>query len=308
MAVEGQAGTSVAISLLVMRLSETITIYLAAGAPFGVASFLRAQPGGGGALALLKAAGAMLLWPFAASAILLARGRHLHGQPGTYRSSVDAPAEERVARARRDLLASVYRVYELAQESAALEPEKVELAVCGVRESIEKYTGLAMAAVEIKMRTRPDSREMELCRISGRTGDDLLLAGLCIHRRNISRINTHLDRARAGLVHALAEMREVLKAPCLNSQSDGRDAASLSEAILASYGRALEMFSLLDDQGAAMSAGRLFDVEAARLRRLEAAIVGGAHDARALGEERCTPHVSQTVLTGLSQRSNLSRG
>jgi hypothetical protein len=291
-----------------MRLSETITIYLAAGAPFGVASFLRAQPGGGGALALLKATGATLLWPFAASAILLARGRHLHGQSDTNGRSIDAPAEERVARAQRDLLAFVYRVFELAQESAGLEREKMELAACRVRESVEKYTGLAMAAVEIKMRTKPDSREMELCRISGRTGDDLLLAGLCVHRRNISRINAHLDRARAEIVHALAEMREVAYAPGLNSQTNVREAGELSEALLTSYGHAIEMFSLLDDQGAAMSVGRLLDVEAARLRRLEAAIVEGAHEASALGEEQCTPHVPQTLLTGLSQRSNLSRG
>ncbi|HEX8652119.1 MAG TPA: hypothetical protein VF708_14860 [Pyrinomonadaceae bacterium] len=303
-----QAGTCVAISLVVMRLSETITIYLAAGAPFGVASFLRAQPGGGGALALLKATGATLLWPFAASAILLARGRHLHGQSDTNGRSIDAPAEERVARAQRDLLAFVYRVFELAQESAGLEREKMELAACRVRESVEKYTGLAMAAVEIKMRTKPDSREMELCRISGRTGDDLLLAGLCVHRRNISRINAHLDRARAEIVHALAEMREVAYAPGLNSQTNVREAGELSEALLTSYGHAIEMFSLLDDQGAAMSVGRLLDVEAARLRRLEAAIVEGAHEASALGEEQCTPHVPQTLLTGLSQRSNLSRG
>ena len=291
-----------------MRLSETITIYLAAGAPFGVASFLRAQPGGGGALALLKATGATLLWPFAASAILLARGRHLHRQSDTNGRSIDAPAEERVARAQRDLLVSVYRVFELAQESAGLEREKMELAACRARESVEKYTGLAMAAVEIKMRTKPDSREMELCRISGRTGDDLLLAGLCVHRRNISRINAHLDRARAGVVHALAEMREVAYAPCLNSQSNVREASELSEMLLTSYGHAIEMFSLLDDQGAAMSVGRLLDVEAARLRRLEAVFVEGARDACALGEEQCTPHVSQTVLTGLSQRSNLNRG
>lgn len=293
-----------------MRLSETITIYLAAGAPFGVASYLRHdRPGMRRALALLKAAGTMLLWPIAASAILMTRGRHTDERADTYEGSVDATAGEKIAHARRALVASVYRVYELAQEASAdHEREVLELAACRVRESIEKYVGLAMAAAEINLRATPDSREMELCRISGRTGDDLLLAGLCIQRRNRARINAHLDRARDGLVHALADMREVLYVASLDSQANGRGASELSEAILTSYGHAIETFSLLDDQGAAMRMARLLDVEAARLRRLEAASVEGAQDACAPGEEQCTAHIPRTVLTGLSQRSNLSRG
>lgn len=307
MAIKESAGTCVAISFFVMRLSETITIYLAAGAPFGVASFLREQAGGRRALALLKATCATLLWPFAASAILMARGRRQHGRADTDERSIDARAREKVAQARRDLLASVYSVCELAQASFGQEREKMERAACGIRERVEQYIGLAMAASEIKMRDMPDRREIELCRISGRTGDDLLLAGLCIHRRNVARLNSHRDRARRELVHALAEMREMMDAACLNSQTSERDGHSLSEAILTSYGHAIEMFSLLDDAGAATSVARLLDTECARLRRLEAAIVEGARH-RPFGEEQCTPHVPQTVLTGLSQRSNLSRG
>jgi hypothetical protein len=291
-----------------MRLSETITIYLAAGAPFGVASFLRGESNGTRALALLKAAGATLLWPFAASAILLARQRQTRSQADADQRLLETlAAGEKVERARCDLLASVYRVSELAQALFDNEPEKMERAACMIRESVEKYTGLAMAAIESKLCAMPDSREMELCRVSGRTGDDLMLAGLCIYRRNVARIDAHRDRASAELVHALAEVREMIDAACLNSQTNGRDASELSEAILTSYGHAIEMFSLLDNQGAAMSVARLLDAECARLRRLRATIVEGSRT-RSVGEEQCIPHVPQTVLTGLAQRSNLSRG
>jgi hypothetical protein len=291
-----------------MRLSETITIYMAAGAPFGVASFMREERSGKRALALLKAAGAMLLWPFAASAILLARQRQTRRQADDGQGSLETwAAGEKLEQARRDLLASVYRVSEMAQASFGKEREKMERAARVIRESVEKYTGLAIAAREIKMRAMPDRREMELCRMAGRTGDDLLLAGLCIHRRNVARIDTHRDRAGTELVHALAEMREMPDAACLNSQSNGRDASELSEAILTSYGHAIELFSLLDNRSAALSMARLLDAECARLRRLEATILDGSQ-ARSFGEKPCTPHVPQTVLTGLAQRSNLSRG
>jgi hypothetical protein len=290
-----------------MRLSETITIYLAAGAPFGVASLLHGQAGGSRALALLKAAGAMLLWPLSASAILLARQRRRDETARAHERSIDAPVGEKVERAGRELLASVYRVYELAQESCGIEREKMERAACLIRESIERYVGLAMAAVEIDSDGVPVRREMELCRIAGRTGDDLLLAGLCIRRRNVARINAHCARARAELVHTLAEVREIVDDTHLRARTNGRLMPVLSQAILESYGRAIEMFSLLNDQSAAMSVARLLDVECARLRRLEASNAEEA-SGRYFGEEPCetlTPHLA---LRGLSQRSNLNQG
>lgn len=290
-----------------MRLSETITIYLAAGAPFGVASFLRGQPAASRALTLLKAAGATLLWPLAAGAILFARQRHKGGTTRAGERLIDATVGEKVERAGRELLASIYMIYEIAQESSGVEREKMERATCLIRESIEKYVGLARAAVEINSEDVPGRREMELCRIAGRTGDDLLLAGLCIHRRNVARIKGHYGRARAELVHALAGVREVIDSACLDARTNSFLMTRLSQAILESYGRAVEMFSLLDDRRAAMSAARLLDVECARLRRLEASIAAEAR-ATTFGEEPCETFILHLDLRGLSQRSNLNQG
>jgi hypothetical protein len=289
-----------------MRLSETITIYLAAGAPFGVASLLRAPQGRSRTLALLKATGVMLLWPLAASAILLARQRRTDEADGN-ESSIDATLGEKVERAAHELLASVYKVYELAQNYSGKELEKMERATCLIRESVEKYVGLAMAATEINPDGMPGEREMELCRVAGRTGDDLLLAGLCIHRRNVARINTHGERARAELVHMLAEVREIVDATGLNARRNASSIAALSEAILKTYGRAIEMFSLLDDHDAAMSVARLLDAECARLRRLETA---GAEESRAtpFGEEPCETFTPHLALRAVSQGSNLNQG
>ncbi len=58
---------TVALETCAMRLSEFITIYLAAAAPFGVAHFLRCETRGGHrARALTRALVAALLWPLAA--------------------------------------------------------------------------------------------------------------------------------------------------------------------------------------------------------------------------------------------------
>ena len=291
-----------------MRLSEAITIYLAAGAPFGVTSFLHQQPSRRRALALFKATGAMLLWPLAASAILLARQRHKHDTARANGKSFDPPVGEKVEQAQRDLLASVYRVYEMAQGSFGKEREKMEPSACKIRESVEKYTGLSRVRVEINSDAMPDRREMELCRVAGRKGDDLLLAGLCIRRRNVARINAHLERARTELVHALAELREQVDVNRLSAHTSAQPLCLLSEAILETYGHAIEMFSLLDDRRAAMSVARLLDVECARLRRLEASSAENAREGWAFGEEQCIPHATHTLSTGLSQRSNLNQG
>lgn len=298
-----------------MRLSETITIYLAAGAPFGVASLLRGPRGGSRTLALLKAMGAMLIWPLGASAILLARQRR-RDDADDEESAIDNHSGERVEQAARELLASVYRVYELAEGTFGNEREKMERAACLIRESVEKYVGLAMAAIEITADSAPGQREMELCRAAGRTGDDLLLAGLCIHRRNAARIKAHHERARAELVHLLAEARETIDAAALNARANVSTMLSLSEAILKSYGRAIEMFSALDDRSAAMSVARLLDVECARLRRLEVAVANEGRAATTnaaaavapFGEEPCETFPPHLVLRGLPQGSNLNQG
>lgn len=150
---------------------------------------------------------------------------------------------------------------------------------------------------------------MELCRVAGRRGDDLMLAGLCIHRRNVARINAHHERARAELVHMLAEVREIVDTNSLKARTSSSSMAPVSEAILKSYGRAIEMFSLLDDSGAAMSVARLLDAECARLRRLETVVAGEARSSCVIpGEEPCATYTPHLALRGLSPESNLRQG
>jgi hypothetical protein len=256
-----------------LQLSETITIYLAIGAPFGVSFFLREQTGKGRghARSVFKATGAGLLWPFVAIASLLARGVSAASlAPTTEReSAIDERTRARLATVQRQLFAALERVRELS-ETDAVKSEDLEQKIRTVREGIEKYTGLTLALAEMKLDDQPAEREMELCRLAGRKGDDLLLAGRCVHRRNVTRLIAHHARSRTELLHALATVREINNERRPISSTEVAATRYLSVAVLKFYGQAINFLSLLEDESAAMRAARLLDAECSRLRGLEA--------------------------------------
>ncbi len=296
-----------AISPDAMRMIEAITIYLAAGAPFGVSYFLqREQKSRASALTLLRATGTALLWPLAAVTIVLARKRwRTNAATAANDTSLSTPDEEKIEQARRQLLATLRKVEALAQSLSDKERRRSERAAFLVRETLEKYVGLTLGARGISADARPAAREMELCRISGRAGDDLLLAGRCIHRRNVARLLAHRERARTHLLHALAEMRELTDDAFTHKNLAA--ARHTSVAHVRFYAHAINLLSLLEDEGASRGVARLLDAECARLRRLERTGMDQVPEATA-GEERCTPHTHHLAFTGPSQTTPLPQG
>lgn len=305
----------IAILSVAMRMTEAITIYLAAGAPFGVSYYLQRKPLEASASSMLKAAVAALFWPLSAATIFLARRRRLtiraaSGDDDTALGS--EPDAKKIERARRQLTVALYKVEELARSSSEKDGKRSELVAYLVRESVEKYAGLMAASSVVKMDAAPTAREMELCRISGRVGDDLLLAGRCIHRRNVARLLAHRERARTNLLHALAEVRELCPTAPV-AQREIAAARHASVAILRFYAHAVNLLSLLEDETAARAAARLLDAECARLRRLEnpdrdqapeeAATVAAAGE-----EEECKPHIPHLAFIGPSQTRTLPQG
>jgi hypothetical protein len=192
---------------------------------------------------------------------------------------------EKVEQAHRSLLASLYQVTELTLSSSDVERAKVERASCAVREATDKYVGLTVAAAECNPAAQPSEREKELYRIAGRRGDDLLLAGRCIHRRNAVRLIAHQARSRTELLHALAEIREAGVSASL--LKDAAHARHVSVGVVRFYGHALNLLSLLEDETGATSVARLMDAECLRLRRLEALNLKGTRDTE---EELCRTH------------------
>lgn len=300
-----------------MRLSEIITIYLAAGAPFGAHHLSRHSGVETRARLLLRAMGAMLFWPLALGLDRLARrGRPAHES----NPREDAFLDQRACvaeRAKERLLASLRGIEELAEAAQAeavraraskgAEPAKLDQEMRSVRESIEKYVGLTLAAGASDFNGPPAEREMELCRIAGRAGDDLLLAGRCIHRRNAARLLAHRARARAELLHALAALRDPGQGA--RAASAGRCGRELSAAILKFYGEAVGLLSLLEDRTAAAAASGLLEAERERLRGLEEEGLEAASEDAEKGVGLCASrNLTQAAPASLSQTQPLPQG
>jgi hypothetical protein len=260
-----------------MLLSELAIIYLATAAPFGVSRFLNQNAQGvRGLRALLRSAAASLAWPLTALLLLSKRAKARAGESDEFDES-NAPEDERVERVKRATVNSLRAVEDALVGARGLKCEAERHALFVARASVERYAGLALACIGLSAESAPSARELELCRIAGRAGDDLLVAGLCFHRRNVTRLLAHRERASAELVHALAAACEVAHTVYSTprqfksaEQTGGDDVKEISESLLQALSRAIELLSLFDDRATIVALARLLDAECARLRRLEA--------------------------------------
>ena len=293
-----------------MRLSEPITIYLAAGASFGVSRYLCATGlAKSRRRAALEGITAALLWPLAATAILRKRLRHGHedGEGRDAYARVDERVETRVKDATRAFIISVNRMLEAVRVSNTTGRETMEQTLYAIRESAEQYVGLAGIKARAYEYSTPAKHEAELARISGLRGDELLIAARCVHRRNVSRIHTHYKRERSRLLAKLAELRDVEGNTLSYVGDDLAEAQRRSEARLEIYLRASALCSLVEDRGAAMSVSQLADAECLTLRRpgeREEAV----GECPAAGEERCTENASQLICKDPLRATTFTQG
>lgn len=285
-----------------MRLSEIITIYLAVGAPFGVASYLRKDARVGRfQRAFAEAVAAALLWPLPAAAILFKRLRHIDGRRAT------EELYARIAEAERALLLSVNRILLMTPQQGSLTEEKRAQTLYALRESVGQYVCLAVADTD--ERAEPARHEMELARLCGLRGEELRVAGRCAHRRNLSRVHARFEHERSRLLSKLPE----LSAEADDSSSaylDERARAErrpLSEARLEFYRRAVALFSLLNDVQAAGCAARSLERECYRLRSLRESDQK-RKPASNLGEEPCTEQSAQLIYKGLQRETTFTQG
>jgi hypothetical protein len=295
---------TVAQRLCAMRLTEIIVTYLAAAAPFGVAHFYRLGATGAREAKwrnVLRAALAALLWPAGLIASLL--GRRLSRRRVAARGGAGVREEARVERQKRALVASLMRFEEMCEAALGATSERARQDLFAARAAVERHAGLSLAADEAEEdereggERRPSARETELCRLAGRSGDDLLVAGLCLHRRNLTRLVLHRERAREEVLHALASARELPDLLPRATREDGRALRSVSESLITVYAQSVELFSVLDDRAAVLGAARLLDAECARLRRLETLLLEDARPAEegAPEGEPCTTRAELTA-------------
>ncbi|MFN2481065.1 MAG: hypothetical protein ABR554_06335 [Pyrinomonadaceae bacterium] len=291
-----------------MRLSQLITIYLAAAAPVGVLVFLRRQADAARASAVARAAAAGLLFPFTLAAYALARG-DVTGTTSSARTH--ETHEEKTESARKALVAALHGFEDRAREAGGRRADAAVRAAHALTSTVERYAGLTLALADAEPDGEPDERETELARIAGRGGEDLEIAGRCVRRRNASRLREHQARSRLELLHALAGLQDALeeldhartaRRPRVAADSQpeaGASARQLSAALLRVYERAFDLLLVLEDARGVQTLVRLLDATRARLYRHREEVPHAAHEG-ADGGQPCTPHRPLTTPVTLS--------
>lgn len=299
------AGMFVAHILSVMRLTEVIIIYLAAAAPIGVAYFLNREKTSARAYGM--AIGVALVWPVTLTLMWLAR-ECFRGERTYAFESAESRLRQNCDHAKRALLAALHKAEDAARAVPATNFDAAQHVLFNAREAIERFIGLTLAAREARIDAPPSPREIELCRVAGRSGDDLTIAGRCTRRRNVARLLAHRQRARAEMLHALAEVGEIPGAASFAFQSNAEEAQRFSEAALEVYERAVVLLSLFDDDHATTVVTRLLDAERARRRHFESSGIHRNAPRTGKGTSCTTLFPSNLPVAPLSQKPRLTKG
>jgi hypothetical protein len=234
--------------------------------------------------------------------------RHVNESGAT--AELNARVRARVEEASRAFVVSVNKMLEAARASHTLKREAMERTLYALREDAQQYVGLAEIEADADEGASPEAFEMELARISGRRGDDLLVAGRCVHRRNVSRIKAHYESERSRLLEKLAELRaeEENRLPAYSDDVCRAERLEMAGARLEIYLRAIELFSLVEDERAARSAALLMDAECSTLRRLRETNLEAVIAPHAPGEERCTEHAPQLTCKDPQRATTFTQG
>ena len=282
-----------------MRAVELITVYLACAAPVGVTRFLHCSDDARSGRRLAYAAAAGLLWPLALLSHFTTREKRERGITGMQKKF--PPRESALERAERALIDALHRLEDEAHEACGFEHYGPTAgAARAARATVERYAGLTLAASRARADGEPSESELEPARVSGRTGADLEIAGRCLHRRNVARLEAHRRSARVELLHALSDLPDTFAASLLARPSDYNASRRLFAALLPVYSRAVELLQQDGDARGVQTIARLFDDACSRLRRLKAFDPGRAH-AAPRGDEQCTPHDPQPAAPQLQQ-------
>ncbi|HYX41954.1 MAG TPA: hypothetical protein VE821_09670, partial [Pyrinomonadaceae bacterium] len=134
---------TVALMHVAMRLSELITVYLAAAAPVGVAYFMRQHARTRRATQLLRAAAIALLWPLTLSAHLLKQRRSVRRERRA--DNARHTYEARIKKAKRALVNTLHQTDDLLHDAYGLRGARARQAATDARASVECFVGLALA-------------------------------------------------------------------------------------------------------------------------------------------------------------------
>jgi hypothetical protein len=189
-----------------MRLVDFIVIYLAAGAPFA-ARQLMGTSGPRRVFPVLKSVANGITWPL--SLLNYLSGRFDTEQITSTASNTVSPrcaVDVALLQFVNDLeLLSSTIFFNTDPQSSAFED-----VIKRIRLAAEKYAALTLAMDEMAHDDSPAPHQSELARIAGRTGDDLLIAGICAHRQSFLKLVAQRTKSRNELFDELNKLLELV--------------------------------------------------------------------------------------------------
>jgi hypothetical protein len=144
--------------------------------------------------------------------------------------------------------------------------EEAETSAREFRQLLEKYLELIRLVKENSLVLSPSKREMEIALLSGRSGADLFLAGMSVHRRNLNRLVAHRQRAGEKLLRFLIQLRLEANSSADDFQQRVPVYDRVAESIIRLFVCAFDLVSIVEDRHAALAIARLHDLECARVR------------------------------------------
>jgi hypothetical protein len=273
-----------------MRLIDFIVIYLAAAAPFAARQMVRSS-GPRKVLPIMKSVAHGIAWP-------LSLLNYLSDRSGTEQtaSTTSNTVSPRcgVDVALLQLMGDLNLLFSTICSDTDPKSSAFECMIKRVRLAAEKYAALTLAVSEMAHDDGPAPHQSELARIAGRTGDDLLIAGICTHRQSFLKLAAQRTKSRNELFDDLNQLLESVYDVADSRQQRPATACKVRDAVEEFHCSIRRLFKVAGDE---TTADRLTESYSRRMTTgLLDTPLYRKHDATSSGEESCMTESGDPAL------------
>ncbi|MEJ7709782.1 MAG: hypothetical protein WKF84_07950 [Pyrinomonadaceae bacterium] len=247
---------------------------------------------------LVKAVGMTALWPAFAYRSTLAWNTGANSTDGM---SEEISFESREYEARREFEAALNTVETLVRGTALTDyGREVTIIIRSLLINLDQHFHLMMALPQTLLATASTPKVVELCRLAGRTGDDLEIAASCHQRSSTARTHARCLKSGKELVGALTHLIDKIADDGFAAFPEPAMKRDASQSLLSLCCTTLELLSQLNDLLSVKKVAVIMDAECVRLRRLENFEERG-HEAHA--EHHATP-ARHSTFASVVRRGN----
>jgi hypothetical protein len=246
---------NLALAMIVMRFVDFMVIYLALGAPIATHVVVTNLNNSALGELFILATRACLFWP--GVVVQRVRGWFVRdAQEGLARTTGSQAYRRIVEGGLNRSLSSLSALLKTSRNWDGNDLDEVIVIVDPIAETLRKYVELSLACREASTCQSPGEHELEFCKVSGVPREDIETTARCLHRRNIARLHSHLERARSEMVDAMTGLRSSVEAlPTLHPycRDENRDLVTRCFVL---HSDVITLAELLGDERAASELSR----------------------------------------------------